>query len=140
MCTDDTNMLYTLLNKYTSRISMCVVKSLKELAAEAVPQEAVHTELSCDIIMLLEYYRTTIMTCKHGTKWPYRCGKLSGLSVRCCGCTERWDNNRWVGNEVRCGHFHFECSATCLDGGYSDSSDDSVAASVEDYKARIYNI
>ena len=78
------------------------VKSLAVLAAEVIPQDVELANLHEDVAELVEYNRITIKTCKHGTKWSCRRGKINGVVTYSCGCTQRWRNNMLLYTQFKC--------------------------------------
>ncbi len=86
------------------------VKSLQRLAAEAVPQETSLVGLHRDIIALIDYYRTIIITCLHGTMWSYAQNKVNGVVAYRCGCVEVWGDDDYREPVTRC-YMYEKCVA-----------------------------
>ena len=86
--------------------------SLKQLAAEAVPQNVRLKELHDDVTKLIEYYRTTHVACEHGTMWPYKCNQVDGKVAYACGCKEEWGNGMWIRDLATCER-ECECMGVC---------------------------
>ena len=90
------------------------MKSLKQLAAEVVPQDVVPEELHNDIAVLVKYNRITTKTCKHVTQWTCQRGKISGAVTYTCGCSEEWCDGKWSCNLEFCSKYSVCSECLCL--------------------------
>ncbi len=85
------------------------VKSLKQQAAEAMPQDIVREGLPYDIVTLVEYYKVAIVTCKHDATWTFTRGEINGVVTFTCGCIENWSNGKYTATIEDCNEEFREC-------------------------------
>ncbi len=76
--------------------------SLKNLAARAIPKNAVPVELTHDIAAITEYNKSVVKTCKHKTVWTYKRNKVDGPVTYTRECVEQWKNDEYVEVVVNC--------------------------------------
>ncbi len=76
--------------------------SLKNLAAEAVPEDALLTNLHEDVVAIIQHNKPVLKTCKHGTIWSFKRYKINGSVTYTCGCVEEWHGNEWIHDIIIC--------------------------------------
>ena len=81
---------------------MCKVPTLKQLAAEAVPQDVILTNLHKDVATIIEYNKLKVKTCTHKTTWTCRRNEVNGAVAFTCGCVEQWKNDEYVKDVADC--------------------------------------
>ena len=82
---------------------MCTheVKSLKQLAINALPRDTTLADLPHDILILVNYNRTTIRKCIHNTTYRYKYGNAHGIAMHACGCSKMWKDGKCTSTSNR---------------------------------------
>ncbi len=106
-----------LTNTQSDRTSLAKMLSLKDLAAEVIPEDVILEEQHNDIAAIIKHNRSVVKTCSHGTAWTYRRGEVNGPVTYTCGCVEQWKDGECVKDVVDCDMGVYGVGEGCIGWG-----------------------